>query len=124
MKEPPRTTLSGLTLHVADVDRSRDFYLRIPGVELVHERPGEFALLRVGGANLGLLARRFVPNAPPFHMEISSDGEGVDAVYAAVREAGIEPDGRPADRPWGERTFNVTDPDGNMLEFDSRLGEL
>jgi catechol 2,3-dioxygenase-like lactoylglutathione lyase family enzyme len=31
--------------------------------------------------------------------------------------AGVKPIGEPRDRPWGERTFNVRDPDGNLLEF-------
>jgi len=117
------TTLRGLTLHVEDVERSREFYLRIPGVESVQHRPGEFALLRIGQAQLGLLNSRYLPQGSPrFHVEISSSLEGVDALFQEVRAAGIEPDeSRPLDRPWGERTFHVTDPDGNQVEFDSRL---
>jgi uncharacterized glyoxalase superfamily protein PhnB len=38
-----------------------------------------------------------------------------------LRDAGIEPDGPPANRSWGERTFHVSDPDGNRIEFDSQL---
>ena len=32
-------------------------------------------------------------------------------------EAGMYPLGPPEDRPWGGRTFNVIDPDGNNIEF-------
>jgi catechol 2,3-dioxygenase-like lactoylglutathione lyase family enzyme len=115
--------LEGLTLHVADVERSREFYARIPGAVMEAHRPGEFALFRIGQARLGLLTRRFLRDGGPgFHVEISTAEGGVDELYEEVRAAGIEPSGPPADRSWGERTFHVTDPDGNLLEFDDRGG--
>lgn len=118
------TSLEGLTLHVDDVERARDFYLRIPGVESLQHRPGEFALLGIGRSRLGLLTRRFLPSgAPTFHLEISTTSDGVDELYERVQAAGIRPDGPPVDRPWGERTFHATDPDGNLVEFDSRLDD-
>ena len=117
--------LEGLTLHVDDVERSRDFYARIPGAVMEAHRPGEFALFRIGQSRLGLLTRRFLAaGGPGFHVEISTAAEGgVDALYDAVRAAGLEPAGPPANRSWGERTFHVKDPDGNLLEFDDRGGE-
>jgi lactoylglutathione lyase len=119
-----QTSLEGLTLHVASVDRSRDFYLGIPGAQLLHERGDEFALLQIGKARLGLLNRRVLRDGGPgFHMEISTAATGVDDLYERVRAAGIETDGPPRDRPWGERTFHATDPDGNVVEFDSNLNE-
>jgi catechol 2,3-dioxygenase-like lactoylglutathione lyase family enzyme len=119
-----QTSLEGLTLHVASVERSRDFYLSIPGAQLVHERGDEFALLQIGRTRLGLLNRRVLrAGGPGFHMEISTSATGVDELYEQVRAAGIEPQGPPRDRPWGERTFNATDPDGNLVEFDSNLTE-
>lgn len=117
-------SLEGLTLHVADVDRSRDFYLRIPGVEVLFQRPGEFALLRIGNGRLGLISAAVLPpGSPRFHVEISTSSAGVDELYEQVRSAGITPEDSPTDRAWGERTFHVTDPDGNMVEFDSRRDE-
>lgn len=103
--------LDGLTLQVADVERSREFYQQIPGSELEHHRPGEFALLRIGQARLGLLGF----GAPGFHVEISASD--VDQLHGMLTDAGIEPLGPPEDRHWGERTFNVLDPDGNTIEF-------
>jgi catechol 2,3-dioxygenase-like lactoylglutathione lyase family enzyme len=117
-----RTSLTGLTLHVADVERSRDFYTRLPGAVLVHHRPGDFALFQLGEGRLGLLSARFLPKgAPAFHMEVSSTLEDIDALHDQVLAAGLEPDGPPANRSWGERTFHLSDPDGNRIEFDSRL---
>jgi uncharacterized glyoxalase superfamily protein PhnB len=34
---------------------------------------------------------------------------------------GLEPDGPPANRSWGKRTFHLSDPDGNRIEFDDQL---
>ena len=65
---------------------------------------------------------RFLPKgAPAFHMEVSSTLEDVDALHDQVLAAGLEPDGPPANRSWGERTFHLSDPDGNRIEFDSQL---
>jgi lactoylglutathione lyase len=120
-----QASLEGLTLHVADVERSRAFYERLPGAVVLSHRPGQFALLQIGKTRLGLLTRRFLAaGAPGFHLEISTEAAGVDELYEHVRSAGLEPDGPPANRAWGERTFHVTDPDGNLVEFDSRLGEV
>jgi uncharacterized glyoxalase superfamily protein PhnB len=41
----------------------------------------------------------------------------LDGIYDELRGVGVEPVGPPRDRPWGERTFEVVDPDGNRLEF-------
>src|SRR2546421_2748599 len=115
-------SLTGLTLHVEDVERSRDFYRRIPGAVLVHHRPGDFALFQLGEGRLGLLSARFLRDeGPRFHIEVSSSLAGVDELHEQVRANGIEPQGPPTDRSWGERTFHVSDPDGNLIEFDSRL---
>src|SRR3979409_1718934 len=105
------TSLEGLTLHVRDVELSRAFYSRIPGTELLAHRPGEFCLFRIGAGMLGLLQMRRVG----FHLEVAvPDLEGT---HAALRAVGLEPVGPPRDRPWGERTFELVDPDGNRLEF-------
>src|SRR5438105_4186550 len=61
MMQSPKTVLRGLTLHVEDVERSRQYYERIPGAVLELHRPREFALLRIGDAQLGLLASAVLP---------------------------------------------------------------
>jgi catechol 2,3-dioxygenase-like lactoylglutathione lyase family enzyme len=104
-------SFEGLTLHVKDVERARDFYARIPGVELERHLPGEFALFRIGDGWLGLLRAR----EPGFHVELAV--ADLDAAHARLLKSGIEPRGRPRQRGWGERTFVVVDPDGNQLEF-------
>lgn len=113
---PPDTSsnlpsLNGVTLHVSDVERSLDFYQRVPGAQLLVHRPGAFALLQIGSGRLGLLKWP----KPTFHLEF--DSADLDSMYAALREAGLEPQSPPQTRPWGERDFLLLDPDGNMIEF-------
>ncbi|HZO87507.1 MAG TPA: VOC family protein [Chthonomonadaceae bacterium] len=105
-------SLDGLTLHVQDVERSVQFYSRIPGAVLVHHRPGQFALFQFGKGCLGLLQV-----GGGFHAELET--ADLDAMYAQLRAAGIEPESPPAKRPWGETDFLVKDPDGNLLEFQA-----
>lgn len=104
-------SMEGLTLHVRDVERSLSFYSKIPGSTLLTHRPGQFALFSIGNTLLGLLRSR----SPGFHIEIATSD--LDAVHDHLREAGAEPLGPPKERPWGERTFESVDPDGNRIEF-------
>jgi catechol 2,3-dioxygenase-like lactoylglutathione lyase family enzyme len=45
----------------------------------------------------------------------------VDAMFARVRELGLEPSTAPHDAAWGERYFHISDPDGHELSFARRL---
>jgi catechol 2,3-dioxygenase-like lactoylglutathione lyase family enzyme len=103
-------SLAGLTLHVADVDRSLQFYRRLPGATVLFHLPGRFALIRLGQGRLGLLADQ----KRPFHVEL--EVPDLDAAAADLRGLGLEIDG-PTEREWGERDVLVRDPDGNLLEF-------
>ncbi|MGH7179605.1 MAG: VOC family protein, partial [Tepidisphaeraceae bacterium] len=103
-------SLTGVTLHVADVDKSVEFYKRFPGASVVFFLSGRFALLKIGSARLGILADQ----KRPFHVEIDCDD--LDATHAKFTELGIPTEGPPTVRPWGERDFWVIDPDGNLVE--------
>jgi len=113
-------SLEGLTLHVDDVERSADYYLRFPGATLLYRRPGAhaFALIKIGRSRLGLLGY----NAPGFHLEVST--ADLDDTYRKLQEVGISPTDKPTLQQWGDRTFHAVDPDGNRIEFDTRLGTL
>jgi catechol 2,3-dioxygenase-like lactoylglutathione lyase family enzyme len=108
-------SLVGLTLHVADVERSVEFYKRLPDSSIIFHMPGKFALLRVGNGRLGLLQDQ----KRPFHIEI--DCQNLDATFAQLKESGFQTDG-PTTRAWGERDVQVIDPDGNLVEFGQARG--
>ena len=105
-------SLEGLTLHVADLDRSLEFYSKIPGARVVDHRPGVFAMVQIGKARVGLLAR---PQSLGFHLEIET--ADLEAMHTQLLAAGIEPKSPPTRKPWGEVDFTVLDPDGNRVEF-------
>lgn len=91
-------SLEGLTLHVADLERSLAFYTRLPGVSVEFHQPCLFAMLRIGKGRLGLLQRA----AGRFHVELETDDLG--GLYEAVRQAGIEPKGPPVRHPGASAT--------------------
>jgi catechol 2,3-dioxygenase-like lactoylglutathione lyase family enzyme len=103
-------SLVGLTLHVTDVDRSVEFYRRLPGAAVLFHLPGRFAMLRLGAGRLGLLADR----KRPFHVEL--EVPDLLAAAADLQRLGFEIEG-PTRRAWGEEDVLVSDPDGNLLEF-------
>jgi lactoylglutathione lyase len=43
--------------------------------------------------------------------------DDVDAEHARLQRAGVPVLAPPTDRPWGERTLHVVDPDGNVVEL-------
>jgi catechol 2,3-dioxygenase-like lactoylglutathione lyase family enzyme len=103
-------SLVGLTLHVADVERSFAFYSRLPNTSVIFHLPGQFALLKIGSGRLGLLKDQ----KRPFHVEI--DCQDLDVTFGQLQELGMSLDG-PTTRPWGERDVLAVDPDGNLVEF-------
>jgi catechol 2,3-dioxygenase-like lactoylglutathione lyase family enzyme len=107
----PTISLEGMTLHVADVERSLAFYTQIPGVQVQVHRPGAFALLSIGNGRLGLL------KYGPTHIEF--DTPDPDTLYQRLKEAGMPVEEPPALKAWGEYDFTIHDPDGHCLEFDS-----
>ncbi len=108
-------SLEGVSLHVKDVKSSIEFYSRIPGAELVFERPGQFARFKIGDGYLHVVQ---IQANKGFHIEMTTDN--LNDMYDSLTAAGIEPESRPVTRPWGKTDFRVLDPDGNILEFDAR----
>ena len=43
-------------------------------------------------------------------------------LYQHLKEAGFPVEGALSQKPWGEYTFTVHDPDGHVLEFDDSHG--
>jgi catechol 2,3-dioxygenase-like lactoylglutathione lyase family enzyme len=104
--------LEGLTLHVQDVEKSVEFYARIPGAEKLMHFSGKFAMFRFGEGRLGLVQAE----KHGFHVELGTEKK-LDEMYEAVLAAGFQPESPPTTRAWGRRDFILLDPDGNMLEF-------
>jgi lactoylglutathione lyase len=111
---------------VTDLDRSLEFYVGLLGLPLGH-RSGQYAQLDTGPTRLALYQREAMaailgqalsppePGAPGF--EIGFKVPDVDAAYAELVAAGAEGAAPPVDRPWGQRTAYVRDPDGHLVEL-------
>lgn len=119
-----------VVLVVEDLDRALGFYVDVLGLPLGH-RSGPFAQLDTGRTRLALYEREAMAqtlgfgvrapglDAPGF--EIGFKVDDVDAAYAELVGAGAPGVTEPADRPWGQRTAYVRDPDGHLVELAQQL---
>ena len=107
------TKLSGISLHVDDVEKCLEFYLKIPGATLDIHRPGQFARLLFGNNSLHLVKLAIEPR---FHIEFDTDIE-LNQYYEVLVAAGLSPESPPELHPWGKTDFRLKDPNGNYLEF-------
>src|SRR3712207_550124 len=111
-----------LELFVDDLDRSVDFYRRVLGFHLVRQDPG-YASLCNGAVVLGLGPAAGLPERRGAGVEVVLEVDDLDAAYARVRQAGVDPVEPLLDRPWGLRDFRILDPDGYYLRVtDGRAG--
>jgi catechol 2,3-dioxygenase-like lactoylglutathione lyase family enzyme len=58
--------------------------------------------------------------SPPGAMELAFEVEDCDAAHAAAVQAGARSFRPPEDRPWGERTSYLLDPEGAIVELYCR----
>jgi lactoylglutathione lyase len=120
------TRLAYAILFVSDLGRSIAFYRDVLGLpfRFATESYAEFA---TDGAKFSLFARAHLPEllgrtAPPGEApwpqgEVAFFCDNVDAEHERLRHAGVRILASPTDRPWGERTLHVADPDGNVVEL-------
>lgn len=113
-------------LFVSDLERSIRFFRDVIGLpfRFAAEDYAEFA---TDGAKFSLYARRALPeligcDAPAGEIpwpqgEVVFFVEDVDAEHQRLLAAGVSVLAPPTDRPWGERTLHVADPDGNVVEL-------
>lgn len=113
-------SISAVTLAVADMARSVDFYRDKVGLEIIYGgSSASFTSFRVGYGYLNLILDSQVARAwwgrLIFHVD------DVDALYAQLIKAGLSPSTEPADASWGERYFHINDPDSHELSFAKPL---
>jgi len=110
-------SLSAVTFVTADMARSVAFYSDL-GFELRYGgADAEFTSLLVGDSYLNL---QLEPSwTPPEQVwgRVIIWVDDVDAVYRSAVAAGHVPSTEPADAPWGERYFHLSDPDEHELSF-------
>jgi catechol 2,3-dioxygenase-like lactoylglutathione lyase family enzyme len=117
-------------LIVEDMDRALRFYTDVLGMRLGH-RSGDYAQLDTGATRLGLYTRGAMaktlgmPLKPPAHdapgFEIGFKVPDVGEAFAELVGRGASAVMPPTDRPWGQRTAYVRDPDGHLIELAQDL---
>ena len=117
-------SISAVTLAVADMARSVDFYRDKVGLELLYGGgAASFSSFKVGEGYINLTVdTQLLPEGGRtwwgrliFHVD------DVDALYQRLVQAGLSPATEPADASWGERYFHINDPDSHELSFAKRL---
>lgn len=118
--------LDYLVLVVTDVDRSVRFWRDVIGADHQHTA-GDYAQFRLGEVRLGLFGAAAmaetlgrpvqVPGAGRAGFEVGFLVDDVDVAYSELVASGAEPVTEPGDRPWGQRTAYVADPDGYLIEL-------
>ena len=121
---PEKMRFEGLTLTVASVERSIEFYSGKLGLKVEWNAAPAFAMLRVGAGTIGLLsvaeARKEgvedtkAAQTRAIHVEFSTDD--LDGLYEELKSAGVVFHQPPHDEPW-ERSMTAFDPDGYAVEF-------
>jgi lactoylglutathione lyase len=120
------TRLAYAILFVSDLPRSVRFYRDLIGIpfKFANDSYAEFA---TEGAKFALFARQHLPEligraAPAGEAdwpqgEVAFFVDDPDAEHDRLRGAGVAIIAPPTDRPWGERTVHIADPDGNVIEL-------
>jgi extradiol dioxygenase family protein len=119
--------MEGLTLTVADVSKSVEYYGDKLGFVCEVNAAPHFAMIRVGGpkgSTIGLLAwkeskkegavKSTAKQKRAIHVELSTDD--LDGLYNQLRARGVKFHVPPHDEPW-ERSATALDPDGYSVEF-------
>ena len=114
------TSLSAVTLAVANMPRSLDFYQTRVGLELLYGgETASFSSFRVGGGFLNLILESQA--RVNWWGRVILYVDQVDVLYRRLVDSGWTVAQAPEDAPWKERYFHVQDPDGHEISFASPL---
>ena len=124
---PPR--LGYVVRFVAELEPTVAFYRDVLG-QTLSKRTEHWAQFDCGSLRLGLYDRSTMAEqlgvapdqlgAPPGALELAFEVADCDAAHAAALAAGAREFSPPQDRPWGERTAYVFDPEGGLVELFTR----
>lgn len=113
-------------LYVSDLERSIRFYRDAVELPFRFSNDG-YAEFGTEGAKFALFARSHLPEligreapqgAVPWPQgEVAFFVDDPDAEERRLADLGVEVLTSATDRPWGERTLHVADPDGNVVEL-------
>ena len=112
----------GISFVTKDVLKLRAFYENVFGGKA--EGDENHSVMKIDGTNFVFLAQK----NPSFYFEFSNGGsntilsfnaDDVNEEYQRLLQEGAEMLNEPVTHPWGARSFQFKDPDGNILNFIS-----
>lgn len=113
-------------LVVEDLDRALAFWRDLMGLPLAHRAAG-YAQFETGATRIALITREGMsdalghqashPGRNTISFEIGFKVDDVDRAWRELVDGGAEAAVAPVDRPWGQRTAYVRDPDGHWIEL-------
>ena len=119
-------------LVVEDLERSLAFWEGTLGLPLAHRAAG-YAQFDTGTTRIALITRAGMADALGRDLaphdrnttgfEIGFKVDDVDAAFAELVDGGAEAAVPPTDRPWGQRTAYVRDPDGHWVELAEQTSD-
>ncbi|QWB23859.1 MULTISPECIES: VOC family protein [Streptomyces] len=119
-----RITASTVSLTVEDIAASRDFFTEHLGYREQAAAEGFVSLTRDDAAVDIVLLRRGIDVLPPDQRDRHAGGlilaftlTGLDAEEKRLRSEGVDITMPLREEPWGERLFQVTDPNGVVVQF-------
>ncbi|HEY3210925.1 MAG TPA: VOC family protein [Actinomycetota bacterium] len=114
-------------LYVRDLERSISYYRDVIGLPFKFSESG-YAEFATDGTKFALFERARLPQLigregteGEATMEVAFLVEDVDREANRLRQAGVTGLSGPVDRPWGQRTFHLLDPDGHVVELAQEL---
>jgi catechol 2,3-dioxygenase-like lactoylglutathione lyase family enzyme len=117
-------TTSTLSLTVADPEASRDFLTTYLGYQVAMAEDGFVSLRREDAAVDIVLLRQGIEVLPADQRDQHAAGlilaltvTGIEAEEARLREAGAPLTMPLREEPWGERLFQMTDPNGVVVQL-------
>lgn len=119
----------GICLVTNNVLEMVDFYTKVLGVKA--EGNDVHAVLDTDGAGIAIFSTEGMESMAPRSMQGAGCGcfttmfevEDVDAEYERLKALNVEFVMLPTTHPWGARSFWFRDPDGNIVDFFSKLAE-
>ncbi len=106
-----------IILIVDDLDRALRFYTDVLGLRLGH-RSGAYAQLETGTTRLGFYTREAMANTLGLSLQAPAQNTPGFEIGFKVPDSPVTP---PTNRPWGQRTAYVRDPDGHLIELAQDL---
>ena len=113
--------ISAVTLAVRDMAESVTFYEQL-GLHVSYGGPNaDFTTMRAGQSVINL---RCAPQSSGNRWaRVILRVQGVDALYQHLKAQGLNPSA-PQNAEWGERYFEISDPEGDVISFAEILDAI